>query len=195
MTYHYVNLVSWRYFIENRGGRLYCDSILLYLVALLNGIKLTINSGPNEFYNVNSRADVLVLGNRVRMQTYDSFHLPLWRDICEIALSDELQEKVKDYRYIYIGISSPKQDRLAHLLEEKYSNKEIYCFGAAMYTNGLIERLERYGLMWLGFLFTKPRRTFRKYWISFISIYQIFTNSKTRNDFRVVMNLIQNGGK
>ena len=195
MTYHYVNLVSWRYFIENSSGRLYCDSILLYLIALLNGIKLEINSGPNTFYNRRSEESVLVLGNSVRTHNYDSFQLPFWRDVSEISLSDELHEKVDGHRYIYIGISSPKQDRLAHMLEETYPNKEIYCYGAAMYTNELIERLERSGLMWLGFLLTKPRRTLRKYWVSFFSIYQIYTNNKTRNDFRVVMNLIQKGGK
>ena len=87
--------------------------------------------------------------------------LPFWETLNDIALEQKLIDQLKDKSNIVIGISSPKQDFLAELLNEQYPQKKFYCLGAPVYTNPIYNT--EWVIVTLGtMLFANPKRTILK---------------------------------
>ncbi|MGB0294926.1 MAG: hypothetical protein ACPGAO_08880 [Flavobacteriaceae bacterium] len=187
MTNHYINLVSWEYFAHSSEGQLHCDSRLMALLSAALGVKIVVTSGPGTLYKKNPEERVLILGEKsIRVNAFN-YSLPFWKSQEEVKITGDLIDAIDGYNIIYIGISSPKQDRLAHLLNKLNSDKHYFCFGAALYSNNLVEYLEKYGLMFLGFLISKPIRTTKKFYISLWNIFRIIFFKDVRTKFLQVM--------
>lgn len=172
MTYHFINLISWRFFIENYdNSKLNVDSISLKILLFFFGYKVKRSSGIS--YKPNEK-NSLYLTDRTISKNH--IILPFYKDISTIKLSSEIKTKLELYDNIIIGISSPKQDRLGRLIHNIYPEKKIYCLGAAVYDNNFM--FDKIGLNWIIFLIKKPKRTISKIiWtiieiISIVSIYR-----------------------
>ena len=181
MTHHYINLVTWRFFISSSLNHkiLYIDSVSLKLLASFFGQNFKRESGLKNF-KIKESAIFLVASERSKHEP--KVVLPLFKTNQEIDISELNLLSVKNYKHIYIGISSPKQDKLAELLLNKFPNKEIYCLGAAVDIKKCLI-LDKYGLNWLYFLLSSPSRTVFKLFSTLKEIFKILFLPSIRKDF------------
>tara|TARA_B100001057_G_scaffold498883_1_gene607490 strand:- start:3476 stop:4072 length:597 start_codon:yes stop_codon:yes gene_type:complete len=184
MTIHFVNLISWSFFVDKdlNDSIVFADSITFCIIARLFGIKLKQNSGVAnvaQICNKISTGYLLSKDNSIP----NSFVLPFWKDLNEITLNHELLNFISKYDNIVIAISSPKQDKLAMLINKTQLNKKIYCLGAAVNINKTIKFLENFNLTWLGFLLSNPLRTLNKIYYTIHSIIAILFDHNTKLNF------------
>lgn len=181
MTYHFVNLVSISWFLNQdlNLSKLYCDGFSLALLARLKGIRLKQVSGPSMTDSIMKLPSLIILGS-TESDEY-RYELPFWNNVNEVYLTDEITRQIEAYENIIIAISSPKQDKLALEINSKFPNKHIYCLGAAVGMKQGIKKLEKFHLMWLGFLINQPKRTLNKLHIS-VQTFLRFLFSKNHND-------------
>ena len=102
----------------------------------------------------------------------------------------KLSEAVVSSSEIIIGISSPKQDRLADLLQNSNQVKgNIYCLGAAIYAEPLIKS-EYLIVTWFTMLFNAPKRTLQKLSLSIPAFVNAIVSQ--RKEFLQFINLLTN---
>jgi hypothetical protein len=184
MTIHFVNLVSWSYFIDKDLDEsiIFADSITFCLMARLLGLKLKQISGVSSAMQICDKISTGYLLSEDK-SIPNSFVLPFWKDLDEITLDNELLNFISKYENIVISISSPKQDKLAMLINKIQLNKNIYCLGAAININKSVKFLEYFNLMWLGFLFSNPIRTFNKIYLTIHSIITVLFSDDIKLNF------------
>ena len=154
MTHHYVNLVSAPWIIHNlhKEGKYFCDSITMKWFARLKGYHVERISGVSVVEKILKFENSVVLGKGY-------IELPFWSSAEEVELTNEIIEAIRESNKVIIGISSPKQDKLALLINEKYSNVEIYCLGAAISNKSPRTAFaDKNSLTWLAMLILNPKR-------------------------------------
>lgn len=180
MTYHYINLISWRFFKNSmHGSQLNIDSISLQILLLLHGVKISRKAGvtiskdnkPNRIYLIDRK-----------IENEKCIILPYYANLEEVSITQEVIEEIKDFDSIIIGISSPKQDKLARIIHSNFPEKEIYCLGAAVYETN--HKMNFIGLSWLFFLIKKPKRTLKKLKITIAEFFKILLIKKQNEDFK-----------
>ena len=167
MTYHFVNILTWRYFLENHlvDRKIYIDGFLLKLAIYLVSKKWIQKRSGVNFYSREKFSSFLYL-TAYKIENENCIVLPFWNTLEDVIVSKELRAAVVDSTDIIIGISSPKQDRLADLLQKSNLVKgDIYCLGAAIYTEPLM-RSEYLIVTWLTMFFNAPKRTVQKFRLS-----------------------------
>ena len=186
MTNHFVNLVSWRYFYQNKSSnrKIHIDSFSLYLCCRLFGKFLKKKSGINFFHNnLNIEKSIFLLGDENKFFE-NKIILPFWESIDDVCIDNLIIKEVEGYESIVIGISSPKQDRLADLINEIYPKKNIFCLGAAIYTAPNSLRGDRLSLNWLVMMLNDFKRFKEKIKITIIEVFSIIFISKSRKSFK-----------
>lgn len=164
MRYHFVNLVSWSYFLNDNDTyrKIHLDSISIVIIARLFGYRISRLSGF-EFYTKYCESDSTIYLTAYHLPNLEKqIVLPSWKNISEVKLDEFLKKEISHFENIVIGISSPKQDLLGVKLAEEFPTKNIYCLGAALYAERRYEIFDRFFLNWLILLVTKPLRTFNK---------------------------------
>ena len=164
MIFLYVNLVSWKFASELPDSVrvvFRCDSISYLIVARLIGFPLKRSSGVHEYHFRDQNQEALIL-SATMLNEDNEVVLPYWKDLDDIQLYDGLIERLKEAEVVYIGISSPKQDKLATIIQDNFPSIDIYCFGAAIYSPSYFQTLDKMGLSWLGFFVKNPERFFTK---------------------------------
>ena len=163
--------------------KLHIDSLTLGWMCKLFGKTIERNSGVHFFSQYKRKGHSLFL----TAGEFEGGHfitLPYWENLDDICLNDYLTEEISLFNEIVIGISSPKQDRLAHLIQKKFPDKKIFCLGAAIYTNATASKYDSLGLSWLFLL----RKDGKRFWIkisqTFISAFRIILLKSERKDFR-----------
>jgi hypothetical protein len=186
MTNHFVNLVSWKYFIKKQSDKrnIFIDSLSLYFCCRLFGFSTKKISGVNYFHNNVDIENSLFLLSEDNDLFKNSIVLPFWNSIDDVSLDDSLIKKIDEYESIVIGISSPKQDYLADLINDLYSEKNIFCLGAAVYTssNSLIS--DKFTLNWLTMMLSDFSRFKVKIRITIKELLSIIFISRSRKNFR-----------
>ena len=119
MTYHFVNILTWRYFLENHlvDRKIYIDGFLLKLAIYLVSKKWIQKRSGVNFYSREKFSSFLYL-TAYKIENENCIVLPFWNTLEDVIVSKELRAAVVDSTDIIIGISSPKQDRLADLLQK-----------------------------------------------------------------------------
>lgn len=188
MTYHFINLVSWGYFdYFDQNQKRFLDSFSIRLLAFLFGVKIKKVSGVRYYHdNRASFNEALFLVSQKNHLHKHQLELPYWEDENSIEITDVLREEVENYHKIVIGISSPKQDELATQLQREFPQKEIFCLGAAVYTDLNSKRLNL-GVLWIFFLFSSPKRTLFKLRKTFIEFFSILFILKKRKQFQLFL--------
>lgn len=179
MTYHFVNLISWRFFIYPiQNSKIQIDSISLQFIALCFGRPIRRNSGLSV--NINYSESIFLVSNS-RSELEPSIVLPTFDNINEVTIGLELIKSIEKFKSIYIGITSPKQDKLARLIQDVYPEKSIYCLGAALYSD---YNFGNVGLNWLYLLIKQPKRTIKKLILTSNEILRLVLYKKDRKLFR-----------
>lgn len=137
MTHHFVNILTWEYFIEKVGKRdINIDGFLLkVLIYVVTGLRVQKKSGLNFAHeNLGQINEPVYLLAKPIETDHEMIILPFYDNLEDIKLNDKLLNTLGSYKNVVIGISSPKQDFLAELILDSYPDKNIYCLGAALYT-------------------------------------------------------------
>ena len=188
MTYHFVNLISWRYFALNPSHRrlLFVDSLSLAFLCRAFGYKPKRHSGVAHFLGKEPLHGAFFLTSK-EVDLYKYQQLPYWESVGDVQLDCDLEEAIKSREQIVIGISSPKQDRLADLISSKFPHKEIFCLGAAIYVQPAAQKFDQLGLTWL-YLLTKDRRRAQdKIQKTIVNALRIIFNSSERALFKAFL--------
>ena len=118
--------------------------------------------------------------------------LPFWKSIDEISLDNLLIHKIEGYESIVIGISSPKQDYLADLINDLCPEKNIFCLGAAVYTSSNNLRSDKLSLNWFSMMFNDFNRFKEKIIITIKEFLLIIFISKSRENFKSFLKNLKN---
>jgi hypothetical protein len=189
MIHHFANLISWKYLAQNN-----CQSCIVNIDSITLGILTTLFSNKRYPRNPGVRKVLMLLKNEEKYLwlTADNskkftYQIILPKNL-DIGNCHELIQKCQLFNIekIVIGISSPKQDQLAHLLEVNLRvTTEIYCLGAAVY-NPIKEqsRVDKIGLYWIKMLIINPKRTIGKIIIIMKEICSILFINKNRQKFK-----------
>jgi hypothetical protein len=188
VIYSFVNLVSWQHFItpaRNEVDRkIFFDSMSINLLAfLVTGKRIHLYSGVDYFLNQvkNAETDCFLVANKsVRFENL--FVLPQFNGMCEDELNNVDWTFINSFKKVYIGISSPKQEKLAEFLQKKYGMVDYFCLGAALYVKP--EEFRNSKLKFLVFLKKDYRRSITKIKATLVQILRIVFLSKIREEFR-----------
>lgn len=194
MTTHFVNLISWRHFLDNKKESIkHLDTCSIVLLARTFGFPVEKVSGVSFFRkHSSSLQSSIFLVAKPAPDFTSSYVLPQWPDSQAISLPLDLKEKLKAHKACVIGISSPKQDVLAQMIQREFPDLEIFCLGAAIYCKRSTSKiLERDRFLWIYFLFSSPKRTFLKLYITVLEIFKILFIKKDRVLFTKFLNSIK----
>jgi hypothetical protein len=163
MTYHFVNILTWKFFIRPiEGQKIYVDGFLLKLLIYLK-TRETVEkrSGLNFYHQRNWDKETLFLTRDGKGGFAREFPLENWSSNKDIIISQDLYNAVVNANDIVIGISSTKQDTLAYKIKLVNPNANVYCLGAAIYSTPLLKSesiVNTLGSM----LVSNPKRTLNK---------------------------------
>ena len=194
MTNHFVNLVSWQYFIKKHSDKrnIFIDSLSLYFCCRLFGFSAKKTSGVYFFHNNIDIENSIFLLSEDNNLFKNNIVLPFWKSTDEISLDNLLIQKIEAYESIVIGISSPKQDYLADLINDFYPEKNIFCLGAAVYTSSNNLRSDKLSLNWLSMMFNDFNRFKEKIRITIKEFLSIIFISKSRENFKYFLKILKN---
>jgi hypothetical protein len=164
--------------------KIFFDSISIRVLAfLITGKKIYVQSGVDYFLNEvkNSDSNCFLVANK-SVQFQNSFVLPQFNDMDEDELNKVDWTYIQSFENIYIGISSPKQEKLAEFLQTKYGMGNYFCLGAALYVNPIDFRNS--SLKFLTFLKQDYERSITKIRITLIQTLRILFFSSVRGEFR-----------
>jgi hypothetical protein len=183
MTYHFVNIITWEYFFDKNlnNATIMVDGFLLKLTCSFFGVKTKKKSGLNFFHNEINDSYCFLLPSPGQNFT-DFFVLPFWKEENDICITDELREFIRYKTNIVIGISAPKQDHLANLIDIEFPDKKIYCLGAAVTTSRFSSR-EWLIITWPTMFYNNPIRTLSKLKLSLLEIFNIIFSKRKRKKF------------
>jgi len=187
MIHSFVNLVSWRFFLKDRTETtVYLDSISIRLLARIFGFRQLRAKSGFAFYSEQKQnlKHALFLTSQPISGCERYYILPFWRNMKDIRIPEELEAELKSSSTVLIGISSPKQDYLALLIEDQFNVKNIYCLGAALYPSENLSNYDSYGINWLLMLIRQPRRTLGKLVVTLKELVLIVVRKEDRSLFR-----------
>jgi len=180
MTIHFSNILTYNYFKSvDHERKVFVDGFLLQLALFLVTYKwFNKKSGLNFHQSIDQSAHFYLLGSTIE-KNINGYNLPFWNEIGDITIDKELLDKISSHNRIVLGISSPKQDYLAEMLNEHFPEKSYYCLGAAVYTKPVI--LSEWMLVTLGtMLVSNPKRTLKKIGTSLIPFFKAITFDRKR---------------
>ena len=115
--------------------------------------------------------------------------LPIFKSCVYLPkIINELEQK--KFKKIYIGISSPNQNKLAIDLQKIFPTAEIFCLGAAVdmvISDQLDLKINKIisgsGLEWFHLFIKNPQRGYRKVYATFHEMFKIIFSGRHRTDF------------
>ncbi len=194
MTNHFVNLVSWKYFIKKSSSKrnIFIDSLSLWFCCRIFGFSTKKKSGIYFFHKNIDIENSFFLLSKDNNLFKNNIVLPFWKSIDEISLDNSLIKKLESYESIVIGISSPKQDFLADLINNLYPEKNIFCLGAAIYTSSKNLKSDKLGVNWLSMMLNDFSRFKEKIRITIKEFLSIIFISKSRENFKLFLKTLKN---
>ncbi len=193
MTFHFVNLVSWKYFYNksSKNRTIYIDSLSLYLCCRLFRFRTKKMSGINFFHNKLDIKNSFFLLSEDNNSFKNKIVLPNWESLDDINLDNVIMKKIGEHESIVIGISSPKQDYLADLINDLFPKKNIFCLGAAIYTSNNNLTFDKLSLNWLVMMSNDFNRFKVKIIITIKEILSIIFILDSRQNFRMFLTKIK----
>ena len=187
MTKHFVNILTWKFFLDNISikNEINIDGFLLVLLLKLFNCSVKKKSGLIYYHDLDKNSFGYILNSKTDLK--DSIVCPFWESIEDINPTYEILNFTHKYDKIIIGISSPKQDKLALLLNNKFPKKEFICLGAAVYSKPIFNSENLFNT-WISLFISNPFRTLSKLYKSLLEVKKIILNKKERNLFRQFIN-------
>jgi hypothetical protein len=195
LIHHFPNFVCWKeiFSLYNSDRDIvYLDSILCFLLGLMLGQWGNYFSGPQMAHRLVTKSPskfYFLLAEDIDLIDEDKKLILPFKSSFEgdVDLLDFLETLPIGVALI-IGVSSPKQNVLAHYLHSLRPDVEYFCLGAAVkITWGMKHantRLRGTGLQWLEFLALHPQRTVMKISSSAHESLRILSSFKSLKLFR-----------
>ena len=182
MTIHFVNILSWQYFASKKNSNMYIYIDGFILVNALRAFEFYTKKQSGLVYY--QKMDKSNIGYILRGPSTikDSIVCPFWEKTNDVHITPEILSFVSKYDKIIIGISAPKQDELAILLNNEFPDKYYYCLGAALYTRPF-NLSDSVFNTWISNLYVDPKRTLIKFYLSVKKVFKLMTRKSTRISF------------
>ncbi len=178
MIHHYINLVCWRPMLDMYDPTrdvVWVDTVSMRKLVSRFRSDVEYRPGTSTLNRIGPGTPdggkwfFLTAMPLEKLAPEMQYNLPALK---EITVPDELAAVLKNLEpgtRVGIGISAPKQNRLAVALHVLRPDLEYHCLGAALaglntFQEGMARKstLSGSGLEWLWFLLISPRRTWRK---------------------------------
>lgn len=210
MIHHYINLVCWRAMYEMYDpvrDRVWVDSVSMSILARLFRCDAAYRPGTSVLDRFGPRSGFprpwfffparLLNGLSPKAQ----MALPFLADGHEHELPLEITHAIEGLNTgtrIGIGVSSPKQNRIAANLFYIRPDLEYHCLGAALFAmeestpesrGGLFRSGS--GLEWVRFLIANPQRTIPKIWVTFSEVIRVLAVPSSRRRFRMFLEICE----
>ena len=134
-AHHYVGLIGWSEFNFGDNDKVYCDSLVLLLAARVMGYKLNYLPGALSLKSLNldePRHYYLCPFELASFPKTKCYILPYQSDWEALGPDLKLQlDALYADSIVYIGISSPNQNKLAQIINENYGYS-VHAVGAAL---------------------------------------------------------------
>ena len=169
-AYHYIGLIGWHELKFTNSDVVYCDSFSLKIMANIFGIKLSYFPGSLSLKNIdlNAAQHFYLCPHELSKFPIDKcFILPFRKDWANIdGRLIEIISSLDINTTIYVGISSPNQNKLATMINGQF-NLSVHAVGAALLDlnssqSFFIRRVSGRGLEWLVRAFYSPKRFLSK---------------------------------
>ncbi len=199
MIHHYINLVCWREMQEMYDPDrdiVWIDSVSIRKLVAKYRHDAEFKPGTSVLQAIGPKAKdggswfFLTAGPVAGLPKDLQFELPIMNAIC---VPDDLAQAIgalASGTRVAIGISAPKQNRLAAALHDLRPDLEYHCLGAAVSAYGdngnsssRHSRLSGSGIEWLRFLVTSPKRTWSKIEVTLKELWLVRTHSPSRIAF------------
>ena len=204
MVLHYPNLVCWHeVFCSVRAKQdvVNIDSISAAFLAKILGMEVVVRPGLEEATRLrNANLPIYFLLPHA-VSSIDSERALVLRPAASVDGDVEVRQFISGLpaeATVVVGISSPKQNRLAVNLSSQRPDLTFYCLGAAVDAawGGSAESLRSKfpsHSSWLFFLIRDPARTSRKIWQTVSGFLRVICSEKLRSEYRALC--IQSNGK
>ncbi len=195
-AHHYIGLVGWRSLSFSEYDRVYCDSLTLLFVAKCFGIKLDYLPGAKSLRALDAGSKKNVYLTPFPLSQFpenQQFELPKFDSVTNIP--DQVQawlEENANACKVYIGISTPNQNILGSLINQKYQ-LEVHCVGAALIeacspSYRQVKLVSGHGFEWVYRGVKSPKRFFEKLGQILVAIIGLAANKSQRSEFKKVFN-------
>lgn len=188
-TVHYVNLTFWRKFVELTKdqncsqSKFFCDSLATYFTCRLVGMRDVLRKpGSSEIPLLLSakRARILTVLSPYHLDFFESCQVILPKNfICTSEAISQLATAIPKGHLVAIGISSPKQNELALMLNKLRADLNIICVGAVVgafespqYVRDVM-KTSNTGTEWLVHFKVNPTRFIKKGLYLFLGFFQV----------------------
>lgn len=195
MIYHFINLIGWEkiYDAEFQENELFfADSISIkFLAEILLRKKIKRNSGPSflaEFRKFKSPNFCIICSKKTKYTSDKNYILEADKEISEpFQYGVKISQEIKDYDYVLLGVSTPKQNLIAKGIHSQNKSQKIFTFGAII-DDLILERdiptkIQKNGFEWFYRFFLDPKRSLTKYYQTIHSIISILLNKTKRAKF------------
>ena len=175
---HYVNLTFWRKFFELISdqkcseSRYFCDSHITWFMCRLFGLRgVLLKPGSSEIPSLISakQAGILTVLSPYHLDFFEGCQVILPKDfICTSEAISQIAAAIPTGHLVAIGISSPKQNELALILNKLRVDLNIICIGAVVGTFESqqyvqdVAKTSNTGMEWLIHFKANPRRFVKK---------------------------------
>ncbi|RGP38774.1 hypothetical protein [Pseudotabrizicola alkalilacus] len=203
MIHHYVNLVCWATislsFDETRD-KVWLDAISSRFLVRLFRKDAAYRPGTKALSELLPRDELctgwffITARPLQNMPTATQVTLPFLPDSADMKVPQSILSVVESLPFgsrIAIGVSSPKQNRIAVQLHKLRPDLDYHCFGAALFNLEDTDRdrrdaarLSGSGMEWVSFLRRSPRRTLLKIRATLFEIGKIIAVPSVRKQFR-----------
>ena len=204
MINHYINLVCWRAMHDLYDGardKVWMDSVSIKLLvgmfrrdaeyragtSILGRIGPQVNSVPSWFFITARKLENVALEIQIV--------LPFLKEGEESDVPDAVRRAILSLdpgTSVGLGVSSPKQNRIAVALYELRPDLEYHCLGAALFAleadgaeAGRAASLSGSGFEWLRFLVATPRRTWTKIRTTLAEAFRVLLLPSSRQKFKL----------
>jgi hypothetical protein len=187
--YYFVNLVSLPFHVKSYqiGQRYYVDSMSLSFVLKFLGVPHKRVSGIRTYQKIEKQVRSYYLLPFIFDPEIEGEVLPYLENADIDSYASRLTNRLdfSQFDRLIIGISSPKQDRLARGIS-KFYNGEIYCLGAAIQyrDNRLVDVSDVVGLTWVLMLIRSPLRTVKKIVKTMVELILIIASRNYRDEIK-----------
>lgn len=191
---HFPNLVCWEDIFEDfdmHRDKLFLDSFSCYVLGRLIGVKGSYLPGSkiaNKLFYESSDLHYFLLSEEIKgIPNSHKLILSFRADFEEDDTVKKFVKSLPKNATVIIGISSPKQNKLAIMLWKLRPDLTFYCIGAAVsqtWTKRNNNFMIGTGFQWIEFLLFQPKRTSYKLIMTVWKIFEIIRYKKKLNKYK-----------
>lgn len=207
MIYHHLNMACLNeldiFETKHKKEELFfIDSVSLAMISRFLGCNKPRVPGSIHIDKLSQNPEQSLFLTAKKIGFQNEVVLPVFRNFDEIARFDFrslVKTEVENLspKSCFIGISSPKQNKVAQELQKIWPDIDYYCIGAVIDTKVienkvLINTFSKYGGEFLLHLFWSPKRFVKKIFIMFKFFFRLIYSKKFRKEIQNILSNFSN---